>query len=82
MPFHFLTCQQFSTLIKLNLDVTNTNSCNRLTGTPKEVNGSLYMVEKSLTYFADADVQLQPKMFKDFNWEICKQIIIQEVLKL
>lgn len=44
--------------------------------------GSLFMVEKSLTYFADADVQLQPKMFKDFNWEICKQKIIQEVLKL
>jgi predicted nucleotidyltransferase component of viral defense system len=44
--------------------------------------GSLFMVEKSLTYFADADVQLQPKMYLDFNWEICKQKIIQEVLKL
>ena len=44
--------------------------------------GSLFMVEKSLTYFADADVQLQPKMFKDFNWEICKQKILQEVIKL
>lgn len=44
--------------------------------------GSLFMVQKSLTYFADADVQLQPKMYLNFNWEICKQKIIQEVLKL
>jgi hypothetical protein len=36
--------------------------------------------KKSLTYFADADVQLQPKMYLDFNWEICKQL--HKVLKL
>ena len=40
------------------------------------------MVEKSLTYFSDAEEQLQPKMFKDFNWENCKKTIIDEVLKL
>jgi hypothetical protein len=40
------------------------------------------MVQKSLTYFDDANSQLQPKMFKDFNWETCKQKIIEEVLKL
>jgi hypothetical protein len=44
--------------------------------------GSVFMVQKSLTYFEDADPQLQPIMFKDFDWEICKQKIIEEVLKL
>ena len=44
--------------------------------------GSLFMVEKSLTYFANADFQLQPKMYQDFSWENCKQKIIQEVIKL
>lgn len=44
--------------------------------------GSIFMVQKSLTYFDDADAQQQPKMFKDFNWETCKQKIIEEVLKL
>lgn len=44
--------------------------------------GSIFMVQKSLTYFEDANSQLQPKMFKDFNWETCKQKIIEEVLKL
>ena len=44
--------------------------------------GSVFMVQKSLTYFEDADIQLQPKMFLDFNWETCKQKIIEEVLKL
>ncbi len=44
--------------------------------------GSILMVEKSLTYFTDADLQLQPKMVHDFNWDNCKQKIIQEVLKL
>jgi len=44
--------------------------------------GSVFMVQKSLTYFEDANSQLQPKMFKDFNWETCKQKIIEEVLKL
>ena len=48
----------------------------------KYKDGSVFMVQKSLTYFEDADAQQQPKMFKDFNWEICKQKIIEEVLKL
>lgn len=48
----------------------------------KYKDGSLFMVQKSLTYFDDADPQQQPKMFKDFNWETCKQKIINEVLKL
>ncbi len=44
--------------------------------------GSLFMVEKSLTYFDDADLQLQPIMYKDFDWEMCKKTIIEAVLKL
>lgn len=44
--------------------------------------GSIFMVQKSLTYFDDADSQQQPKMFKDFNWETCKQKIIEQVIKL
>ncbi|WP_199740724.1 MULTISPECIES: nucleotidyl transferase AbiEii/AbiGii toxin family protein [Flavobacterium] len=44
--------------------------------------GSIFMVQKSLTYFGDADLQLHPQMFKNFNWETCKQKIIEEVLKL
>ena len=44
--------------------------------------GSRFMVQKSLTYFDDADPQLNPKMFKPFDWELCKQKIIDEVLKL
>ncbi|WP_310555283.1 nucleotidyl transferase AbiEii/AbiGii toxin family protein [Flavobacterium sp.] len=48
----------------------------------KYSNGSIFMVQKSLAFFEDADSQLQPKMFKDFNWEDCKQKIVEEVLKL
>ena len=44
--------------------------------------GSMFMVQKSLTYFEDANFQLQPQMFLDFDWENCKQKIIEEVLKL
>jgi len=44
--------------------------------------GSSFMVQKSLSYFLDADDQLSPKMYLDFNWETCKQKIIEEVLKL
>lgn len=44
--------------------------------------GSVFMVQKSLTYFEDADTQLQPQMFLDFNWETCKQKILEEVIKL
>lgn len=48
----------------------------------KYIDGSEFLVLKSLTYFGDADIQPQPLMFKDFNWETCKQKIIEEVLKL
>lgn len=44
--------------------------------------GSLFMVEKSLNYFDDADLQLQPIMYKDFDWEMCRKTIIEAVLKL
>ncbi len=48
----------------------------------KYVDGSEFLVIKSLSYFEDANSQPQPQMFKDFNWEICKQKIVEEVLKL
>ena len=44
--------------------------------------GSVFMLLKSLTYFDDADIQILPKMYKDFDWETCKHKIIEEVLKL
>lgn len=44
--------------------------------------GSLFMVQKSLTYFEDADLQQQPQIFQNFDWETCKQKIINEVIKL
>ena len=44
--------------------------------------GSVFMLLKSLLYFDDADKQILPKMFQDFDWETCKQKIIDEVLKL
>ncbi len=51
----------------------------------KYFDGSEFMVLKSLTYFADADAdtQITPQMFdKTFDWEICKQKIIDEVCKI
>ena len=50
--------------------------------TQKFNDGSIFLVQKSLTYFDDADIQPQPKMFKDFDWEICKQKILEEVMML
>ncbi len=44
--------------------------------------GSEFMVLKSLSYFEEANEQPQPKMFLNFNWETCKQKIIEEVIKL
>ena len=44
--------------------------------------GSEFLVLKSLTYFDDAELHPQPIMFKDFNWETCKQKILEEVSKL
>ena len=48
----------------------------------KYKNNSIFTIQKSLTFFEDADSQQHPKMYLDFNWEICKQKIIEEVLKL
>jgi predicted nucleotidyltransferase component of viral defense system len=48
----------------------------------KYFDGSEFMVVKSLSYFEEANTQPQPKMFLDFNWETCKQKIIEEVIKL
>jgi Nucleotidyl transferase AbiEii toxin, Type IV TA system len=48
----------------------------------KYFDGSEFMVIKNLSYFEEADSQPQPEMFKDFNWEDCKQKIVEEVLKL
>ena len=50
--------------------------------TQKFSDGSLFLVQKSLTYFEDANTQLQPQMFAAFDWEICKQKILDEVRKL
>jgi hypothetical protein len=45
--------------------------------------GSVFMAIKSLTYFSDADLQITPTMFdENFNWEHCKQKILDEVCKL
>jgi hypothetical protein len=48
----------------------------------KYLDGSEFMVYKSLSYFEEANIQPQPIVFIDFNWETCKQKIIEEVLKL
>jgi hypothetical protein len=48
----------------------------------KYFDGSKFMVVKSLTYFSDADNDQTPPIYLDFNWEICKQKIIEETLKL
>jgi hypothetical protein len=48
----------------------------------KYFDGSEFLVYKSLSYFEEANIQPQPEMFLDFDWEICKQKIIEEVLKL
>lgn len=49
----------------------------------KYFDGSEFMVLKSLSYFEEANEQPLPQMMKTtFNWETCKQKIIEEVLKL
>ncbi|TRX40390.1 nucleotidyl transferase AbiEii/AbiGii toxin family protein [Flavobacterium restrictum] len=49
----------------------------------KYFDGSEFMVLKSLSYFGEANEQPQPQMMQlSFNWETCKQKIIEEVLKL
>jgi predicted nucleotidyltransferase component of viral defense system len=48
----------------------------------KYFDGSKFMVVKSLTYFDDADAEQTPPIYLDFNWENCKQKILEEVIKL
>lgn len=48
----------------------------------KYFDGSRFMVIKSLTYFVDADNQQTPDIYLNFNWDTCKQKIIEEVIKL
>src|SRR6187402_2732359 len=48
----------------------------------KYFDGSKFMAIKSLSYFSDADIDQTPDVYLDFNWETCKQKIIEEVLKL
>lgn len=48
----------------------------------KYANGSEFLVCKSLTYFDDADEQLDVKMYQELDWGECKQKIIDEVIKL
>jgi hypothetical protein len=42
---------------------------------------SLFMVEKSLTYFEDAEKEVMPKMYFDINWADIKSSIIHEISK-
>lgn len=49
----------------------------------KYSDGSEFMILKSLSYFEDANDQINPKMLnKSFNWETCKQKIIEELIKI
>jgi len=48
----------------------------------KYVNHTDFMMLKSLTYFTDADLFPQPKMFVDFDWENCKEVLMEEYFKL
>ncbi len=44
----------------------------------KYTNYSEFGMLKSITYFADADLMPQPKMFSNFDWELCKNKIRKE----
>jgi hypothetical protein len=48
----------------------------------KYFDGSKFMVVKSLIYFEDANLDQTPPIYSNFNWEDCKQKIVEEVLKL
>lgn len=48
----------------------------------KYINHTDFMMLKSLTYFTDADLFPQPKMFVDFDWENCKEKIMEAYFKL
>lgn len=43
----------------------------------KYSDGSEFLVLKSITYFDEADMQPEPVMYSDFNWELCKDKIIE-----
>ena len=40
---------------------------------------SEFMALKSMLYFADADLEVEPEMFRDFNWQLTKEIIKRKV---
>jgi len=48
----------------------------------KYEDGSVFLVLKSLTYFEDADLLQQPKMYVDFDWHHCKKTIIDQIKAL
>ncbi len=48
----------------------------------KYLDGSEFMVLKSLTYFEDAETEEMPVMFEPINWNEIKQTIIKEEQKL
>lgn len=48
----------------------------------KYPDGSAFLALKSLTYFEDADLQPEPEMYVEFNWNRCKEKIIMEFSKL
>jgi len=50
--------------------------------TEKYPNNSFFMVAKSLTYFADAELQHMPLMFQEVSWEDVKKRISHEIEKL
>lgn len=43
--------------------------------------GSQFMVLKSMTYFDDAETEETPFMLKNFDWNICKNTLINAVSK-
>lgn len=48
----------------------------------KYFDGSEFLLYKSLNYFEEADIQPQPKVFKEFDWDEAKKYILGEVKKL
>ncbi|MCO5231593.1 MAG: nucleotidyl transferase AbiEii/AbiGii toxin family protein [Chitinophagales bacterium] len=48
----------------------------------KYQDGSEFLAIKSLAYFSDADLEVEPKMFKPFDWGNCKEFILSETRKL
>ena len=45
----------------------------------KYLDGSVFLVLKSLAYFADADEDVMPKMFDEISWEEIKELISKEL---